>query len=89
VLGRESFRLEEVGNPELTFESGALLALRVTVCWGGDKGCRPFPRTPFSASGSLAPLRSGQVSLDESEHFPSQSSCQRRYAPMVFGIIPE
>ena len=36
---------------------------------GGDKGCCPFPRTPFSASGILPSLRSGQVSLDEAEHF--------------------
>ena len=36
---------------------------------GGDKGCRPFPRTPFSASSILPPLRFGQVSLDEAEHF--------------------
>jgi hypothetical protein len=35
----------------------------------GDKGCRPFPRTPFSASGVLPSLRSGQVFLDEGEHF--------------------
>ena len=49
----------------------------------------PFLRTPFSASGILPSLRSGQVSLDEAEHFTAQSSCQRRYAPMVFGIIPE
>jgi len=27
----------------------------------GDKGCRPFLRTPFSASGAVPPLRSGQV----------------------------
>jgi len=27
-----------------------------------SKGCRPFPRAPFSASGALPPLRSGQVS---------------------------
>ncbi len=53
------------------------------------QGLRPFPRTPFSASGLLPPLRSGQHSLDEGEHFRAQSSCQRRYAPMVFGIIPE
>jgi hypothetical protein len=32
-------------------------------------GCRSYPRTPFSASGALPPLRSGQVSLDEAEHF--------------------
>jgi hypothetical protein len=56
---------------------------------GGDKGSRPFPRTPFSASGALPPLRSGQVSLDEAEHFPAHSRSQRRYAPMMFGIIPE
>jgi hypothetical protein len=41
------------------------------------------------ARGILPSLRSGQVSLDEAEHFTAQSSCQRRYAPMVFGIIPE
>jgi hypothetical protein len=41
------------------------------------------------ASSNLPSLRSGKVSLDEAEHFPAQSSCQRRYAPMVFGIIPE
>ena len=35
----------------------------------------------------VTPLRFGQVSLDEAEQFPAQSSCQRRYAPMVFGII--
>jgi DNA replication protein DnaC len=26
---------------------------------GREKGCRPFPRTPFSARGALPPLRSG------------------------------
>jgi hypothetical protein len=34
-------------------------------------------------------LRFGQVSLNEAEHLPAQSSCQRRYTPMVFGIIPK
>jgi hypothetical protein len=29
------------------------------------------------------------ISVDEAEHFTGQSTCQRRYAPMVFGIIPE
>jgi len=33
------------------------------------QGLRPFPRTPFSASSILPSLRSGQVSLDEAEHF--------------------
>jgi len=32
------------------------------------QGLPPFPLTPFSASGILPPLRSGQVSLDEAEH---------------------
>jgi hypothetical protein len=47
------------------------------------------PRTPFSASGILSPLHSGQVSLNEAEHLPTQSRSQRHYAPVVFGIIPE
>ena len=55
----------------------------------GGQGLPPLSPHPFSASGILPPLRSGQVSLDEAEHFPAQSRSQRRYAPMVFGIIPE
>jgi hypothetical protein len=55
----------------------------------GTRAAAPFPCTPFSASGILPPLCSGQVSLDEAEHFPAQSRSQRRYTPMVFGIIPE
>src|SRR4051812_48956196 len=31
----------------------------------------------------------GCDSDDEAERFLAQSSCQRRYAPTVFGIIPE
>ena len=46
-----------------------LLGAPVSTALGGDKGCRPFPRTPFSASGILPSLRYGQVSLDEGEHF--------------------
>jgi hypothetical protein len=53
------------------------------------QGLRPFPRAPFSTSSALPPLRSGQLSLDEGDHFPAQSRSQRRYAPIVFGIIPE
>ena len=49
--------------------AGALIALRVCPALGGDKGYRPFPRTPFSASSILPSLRFGQVSLDEAEHF--------------------
>src|SRR6202044_436161 len=46
-----------------------LIALRVSPALGGDKGWRPFPPTPFSASSILPSLRFGQVSLDEAEHF--------------------
>jgi hypothetical protein len=56
---------------------------------GRGQRLRLFPRAPFSACRALPPLCSGQVSLDEAEHFTAQSSCQRRCAPMVFGIIPE
>ena len=67
---------------------GALFALQVSPALGGDRPAA-FPRAPFPACGVLPSLLSGQVSLDEAEHFTAQSSCQRRYAPMVFGIIPE
>jgi hypothetical protein len=63
---------------------GALFALRFLRAGAGTRAA-----APFSASGILPPLRSGQFSVDEAEHFTAQSSCQRRYAPMVFGIIPE
>jgi hypothetical protein len=56
-----------VGYSEVTFESIALFALRGHCGLGGDKGCRPFPRTLFLASGALPPLRSGQVFLDEAD----------------------
>src|SRR5260370_7997666 len=32
------------------------------------QGLRAFPRPPFSATGALPPLRSGQLFLDEDEH---------------------
>jgi hypothetical protein len=35
-----------------------------------------------------APLRSGQLSLDEGEYFQAQPRGQRRYSPMMFGIVP-
>src|SRR5712691_2080665 len=54
---------------DLVMQFGALIALRVSPALGGDKGCRPFPRTPFSTSSILPSLRFGQVSLDEAEHF--------------------
>src|SRR5258708_18948686 len=36
----------------------------------GDKGCCPFPRTPFLANGVLPSLRSGQALLAEADHLP-------------------
>ena len=72
---------------------GALIALRVSPALGGDKGCRPFPRTPFSAGGILPPLCSGQVSLDEAEHFLHNRDasvatlrCVRVHPGLAFGI---
>ena len=41
----------------------------------------PRKRPPTSAS-----LRMESIPIDEAEHCTAQSSCQRRYAPMVFGI---
>jgi len=55
----------------------------------GTRAAAPFlaPLSPLAASFlRCAPHR---FSLDEAEHFPAQSRSQRRYAPMVFGIIPE
>ena len=56
---------------------GALFALQGHCVLRRGQGLPPFPRTPFSACGTVPPLRSGQVSLDEAEHFTAQSSCQR------------
>ena len=51
------------------FCSGVLFALRGHCELRRGQGLRPFPRTSLSASGNLPALRSGQVSLDEAEHF--------------------
>ena len=49
--------------------AGALVALRGhPVLWRG-KGLPPLSPHPFAARGIHPPLRSGQVSLDEGEHF--------------------
>ena len=70
--------------------AGALRsALRGNSALRRDKGCRPFPCTPFAAKGIHPALRSGQLALDEAERFAAQSRFQRRCAPMVFGIIRE
>ena len=41
-------------------------ARRVSAVLSGERGCRPFPRTPFSASGRPPPLRSGWFPLTKS-----------------------
>src|SRR5215813_3507743 len=49
---------------------GALFALRGLYPLRRGQGLPPSSPHPFSASGILPPLRFGQVSLDEAEHFP-------------------
>ena len=71
------------------FRSGALTTLRGLCVLRRGQGLRPFPRAPCSARGILPSLRFGRFLLDEAEHFLEQSSCQRRFAPRVFGFIPE
>src|SRR6266852_2715768 len=73
--------------PSDAFLAGAIQRAARSGRFSVEAGTRAA--APFSASGILPPLRSGQVSLDEAEHFPAQSRSLRRYAPMVFGIIPE
>jgi hypothetical protein len=79
---KNAVTLSSESNPERS-------TLRASSALRRGQGLPPLSRTPFSASGVPPLLRFGHVSLDEAEHFPAQSSCQRRYAPMVFGIIPE
>ena len=55
----------------------------------GQRATAPFPAPLSPLAVSSPTLRSGQVSLDEGEHYPAQSKCQRRYAPTVFGFTPE
>ncbi len=57
----------------------ALRAPAASVLRRGQRAAAPFPAPLFSAGGVLPPLRSGQVSLDEAEHFPAQSRSQRHY----------
>jgi hypothetical protein len=58
------------------------------------KGCRPFPRAPFSAGGIRPLLRFGWVSLDEAEHFlhnrvarVANPDCVRDRPGMPFGLL--
>jgi len=47
----------------------ALIALRDRCALRRGQDVPSFPRAPFLATGPLPPLRSGQVFLDEAEHF--------------------
>jgi hypothetical protein len=74
---------------------GALCAT-VSSALSGDKGCRPFPRTPFSASGILPSLRFGQflltkVNISCTIELPAslRSDGVRDHPGMPFGIIPD
>jgi hypothetical protein len=73
----------------MIFHRTAITPLTHCLSRGVHSSCCPFPRTPFSANGALPSLRSGQVSLDEAEHFRHNRDASVAYAPMVFGIIPE
>lgn len=58
-------------DPSVPEQPSSRIILHVRRCSSAERGqgLRPFSRTPFSASGILPALRSGQVSLDEAEHF--------------------
>ena len=60
------------------------------LCAEAAQGLPPFPLYPFARRGvaSSATLRTA-FHLTKPNTFLPQSSCQGRYAPMVFGIIPE
>jgi hypothetical protein len=71
-------------EPERSWRSGMLCAE------AGQGTATPCPAPPCSrAAADLRFAPDGWISLDEAEHATAQSKCQRRYAPMVFGIIPE
>jgi hypothetical protein len=64
-----------------------------------DKGCRPFPRTPFSASGIFLRCAPDRIFLDEAEHFlhnrdasvaaSLRSDGVRDRPGTPFGVIPD
>ena len=65
--------------------------------WGGDKGCRPFPRTPFSASGAFLryapdrffltkPNTSGTIEVPASLRSENRSPSARNAVHVPFGI---
>ena len=56
--------------------------------FGGDKDCVPFP-APLSREPVHSPLRSGQVFLDEAEHFPHNRRASVATLRRLFGFSPE
>jgi hypothetical protein len=59
------------------------------LCAGAGQGLTLFPAPLCPPAAFFLRCAPDTFSLDEVEHFPGQSRCQRHYAPMVFGIIPE
>jgi hypothetical protein len=54
------------------------------------QGLPPLSPAPLSSLGAhFLRCATDMFFLDEAEHFLAQSICQRRYAPRVFGFIPE
>src|SRR5712692_8637925 len=75
---------------------GALIALRVSPALGGDKGYRPFPRAPFSASGSFLRYAPDRFLLTKPNtsctiELPAslRSDGVRDHPGMPFGFIPD
>jgi hypothetical protein len=55
---------------------------------GGDKGCRPFPRTLFSTAPPCLRCASDSFSLTKPNSSCTQSKCQRRCAPRTVRLRP-
>ena len=53
------------------------------------QGLSPFPRTPFSITGPLPSVRSGQVLLDEDEHLFHNRSASVAALRKPFAFPPE
>lgn len=57
------------------------------LCAGQGKGLRPFPRTPFLASGVLPSLRSGQIPLDHSDHLSHNQKASVASLQRLIGFL--
>jgi len=53
------------------------------------KELRLFPRTPFSATGILPSLRSGQIPLDDSDQSWQHRSASVASLRRLIGFLPE